>query len=173
MREEFTKSKKALELTAPVKLQEHHDASEFNSGERAIDDYIKYEALDAQRNRDAVVYVTCFEGTDKIAGFFTLSTGSVNRRALPNAKMRRNTPDPVPATLLGRMGVTKELQRQGVGTDLLSEALEGAIRAADQVASRVLIVHLLRDELADWYGKHGFILCPELERTMVMTLPKG
>lgn len=173
MREETTKSKKALELTAPVKLQEHHDASEFDSGEAAIDDYIKYQALDAQRDRSAVVYVTCFQGTDKIAGYFTLSTGSVNRHSLPNAKMRRNAPDPIPATLLGRMGVTKELQGQGVGADLLSEALERAVRAAEQVASRVLIVHLLRDELAGWYEKHGFRRCPELDRTMVMTLPKG
>lgn len=173
MREETTKSGKALELTKPTKLQEHHDASEFASGEPSIDKFIKEDALAAQRDRTAVCYVTCFRGTDKVAGYYTLSTGSVNRKAMPSAKMRRNTPDPVPGTLLGRMGITKEAQGQGYGGDLLADALERTIRAAELVASRVLIVNLLHEELADWYGKYGFRLCPEIPMTMVMTLPKS
>ena len=172
MREGTTHSETALELTAPTKLQEHHDTADFESGEPAIDDYIRHQALAAQRDRAAVVYVVCFKGTNKVAGYYTLSTGSVNRTSLPNAKMRRNAPDPVPGTLLGRIGVTREIQGQEVGTDLLSDALERTIRAAEHVGSRVLIVNLLHDGLASWYGKHGFRLCPELPKTMVMTLPK-
>ena len=79
-------------------------------------------------------------------------------------------PGVIPATILGRMGLTKEAQGGGFAKELFRDALARAIFAAKEVASKVLVVHPLNDELAEWYAKLGFVHAPKLS-PMTMILP--
>lgn len=171
MSEGFPKRETALELSAPVKLQDHHKLDEFDCGEDSINEYLRDRARSAQRSRSAVVYVACFKDTDVVAGYYTLSSGAVARSDLPTAKLRQNMPGVTPATILGRMGLTKEAQGSGFAKELFRDALRRAIYASNEVASKVLVVHPLNDELAMWYAKLGFIHAPKLSPvTMILPL---
>jgi GNAT superfamily N-acetyltransferase len=171
MRQEVVSKAEALELSAPVKLGPEHITDQFSSGESSIDDYLWNTALKAQAARHAVVWVVCFKGTNEVAGFYTLSSGGVDRQYGLTAKMRRNAPNPLPVTVLGRMGVTKKAQGQGVALDLLADVIERCVLGAESIGSTALIVHPLTEKLAEFYAKHGgFEPCADLS-PLTMMLP--
>jgi hypothetical protein len=161
-----------MALSAPEKLTEKHDTSEFGSGEPSIDEYLKKRALVAQLQKHAVVYVVCFHGTNKVAGYYTLSNGSCVRADIVPKKLQRNTPDIHPVTILGRMGITLAAQGQGYAVDLLQDALSRAIIASETVASTAVLVHPLTERLAQFYAKYaGFQRNPDLSPlTMMVSL---
>ncbi|MBJ9976723.1 hypothetical protein IAE35_10245 [Pseudomonas sp. S75] len=171
MREEAVGKAQTLELSAPCRLQERHDVSAFDCGEISINHYLWYRALDAQQARHAVVYVICFQGTNRVAGFYTLSNGSVARVHGASARIRRNAPNDLPVVVLGRMGVTTEISGRGVATDLVQDAVERTLLASQMVGSVALIVHPLTERLESFYGKAGFMSCPDLSpKTMMLPL---
>ncbi|MGE7993391.1 GNAT family N-acetyltransferase [Pseudomonas sp. NPDC089554] len=172
MREEAVGQAQALALSAPQKLDERHDLTRFDCGEASINGYLRDKALKAQQAKHAVVYVTCFHGTREVAGFYTLSNGSVARAHGATARLRRNAPNDLPVVVLGRMGVTLEAAGQGIATDLLQDALERALVASEMVGCVAMIVHPLTERLERFYAKTaGFISCPDLSpKTMMLSL---
>ncbi|WP_426781044.1 hypothetical protein [Pseudomonas syringae] len=165
-------SQNEMALSAPEKLTEQHDVSEFENEELSIEEYLKKRALIQQLQKLAIVYVVCFSGTKKVAGYYTLSSGSCVRANIVPKNLQRNTPDIHPVTILGRMGITRAAQGRGYGIDLLHDALSRAIIASENVASSAVVVHPLTERLAQFYTKHaGFQRCPELSpMTMILSL---
>ncbi|WP_256675917.1 hypothetical protein [Pseudomonas sp. Kh13] len=161
-----------VELSKPVKLNEAHDFSGFDCGERSINEYLHKRARKAQQEKLAVVYVTCFKGTRQVAGFYTLSSGSIARQSVLPRKLQRNTPSVHPVTILGRMGVTLVAQRYGFAEGLLQDAIFRVMASTELVASSAILVHPLNEALADFYAsKAGFVRCPDLSPlTMMLSL---
>lgn len=157
-----------MELTRPARLDETHDLSTFDCGEDSINEYLVKKALKAQRAKHASVFVTCIKGTQTVVGYYTLSSGQVLRSSVVPKKAQRNSPDMHPVTILGRMGVCKSAQGQGLSHDLLKDALERSIWASDAVASTALVVHPLNERLASFYEKAGFIRCDPLSPISMM-----
>jgi len=165
-------SQNEMALSAPEQLTEKHDVSEFESGQPLIDEYLKKRALVAQIQKLAIVYVVCFHGTNKVAGYYTLSNGSLPRAGIVPKKLQRNTPDIHPVTILGRMGITLAAQGQGYAVDLLHDAMMRAVIASEAVASSAVVVHPLTERLEQFYAKHaGFQRSPDLSpMTMMVSL---
>lgn len=166
------KQAQPLELTAPEKLNDLHDLSEFDCKEQSINDFLQRKARKAQADKHAVIYVSCLKGTNIVVAYYTLSSGSVAREFVVPKSHQRNSPAEHPITLLGRMGVSSTAQGQGFSLDLLKDAIERAIGAAQTVASSAIVVHPLNDRLAEFYAKHaGFVACPALSPvTMMLSL---
>lgn len=163
---------KALELSAPEKLNDSHDLSQFDCGEESINEFLVKKARRAQERKHSIAYVSCFAGTNTVAAYYTLSSGSVHRDHVSPKRLQRNSPDTHPVTILGRMGVTLAAQGQGYAVDLLQDAIARCIGASEVVASSAVIVHPLTERLADFYrDKAGFQPCPELSpMTMILSL---
>lgn len=163
---------RSVELSKPVKLSEIHDFTGFDCGERSINEYLHKQATKAQQEKLAVVYVTCFKGTCQVAGFYTLSSGSIARQSVLPRRLQRNTPTSHPATILGRMGVTLVAQGYGFAEGLLQDAIFRVMASMEVVASSAILVHSLDEALADFYArKAGFVRCPDLSPlTMMLSL---
>ena len=163
---------RSVELSKPVKLSEVHDFTGFDCGERSINEYLHKQARKAQQEKLAVVYVTCFKDTCQVAGFYTLSSGSIARQSVLPRRLQRNTPTSHPATLLGRMGVTLVAQGYGFAEGLLQDAIFRVMASTEVVASSAIMVHPLDEALADFYArKAGFVRCPDLSPlTMMLSL---
>jgi GNAT superfamily N-acetyltransferase len=158
-----------LGLRQPEKLNDQHDFSQFDCGETSINEYA-HRAGKAAKSRHAVIYVTCEIGTLNVKGFYTLSSGSVQRDLAPK-NLQRNAMNEFPVTILGRLGVDKAYQGSGVGLDLLQDALTRAINASQIVGSRAVLVHALDPRLAAFYTKHaGFKPSPVSPLTLFMAL---
>ena len=164
-----SRTSKALELTAPEKLNDQHILDQFDSGERSINNYLHKQARKAQADKQAVVYVCRRKGTQIVMAYHTLSSGSVARANVVPKSHQRNSPNVHPVTLLGRMGITLEAQGQGFAIDLLQDAIERAITASESIGSSAIIVNPLNERLANFYIKYaGFIPCPGLTPITLM-----
>jgi GNAT superfamily N-acetyltransferase len=157
-------------LEGPRPLFPGDDTSSFRSGEPQIDDWLATRALRAEAARTARTYVVTDRGTGAIAGYYCLSAYSVARGDIGGGRMRRNAPDPVPAILLGRLGVDRSYQGHRLGAALLKDALLRTVGVADIVGARALLVHAISDTVATFYGHYGFQPLPSNTRTPFLPL---
>jgi predicted N-acetyltransferase YhbS len=129
--------------------------SDFDCGDPDRNDWFTKRAVRSTQSDDARTYVArTREG--EVIGFFALAVGSVMQAALPG-KFRRNAPDPVSCVLLAQLGVSLAWQKQGVGRELILEAMEQILRIAEIAGCRLFLVHHASPKLADWYKRFGFL----------------
>ena len=95
-----------------------------------------------------------------VAGFFTLSAGSVNCADLPEMLSRKLPRYPVPVALLGRLAVALSFQGQGLGSILLEDACRKVVQASQVLAVVGLIVDAKDAEAASFYRHFGFVPLP-------------
>lgn len=133
--------------TPPEPLTPTHDCREFDCGEPALNDWLRLRAL-ANESRFSRTYVTCMEG--RVVGFYCLSAGAVDRAVVPG-RLRRNAPDRVPVTILGRLAVARGHAGQGIGADLLSDALARVAMASRSIGIAALLVHAKDDRSKAFY----------------------
>jgi GNAT superfamily N-acetyltransferase len=144
-------------FTAPEKLSIQHDFSEFDCGYKPITNFARNKALKSQTDGNCSVYVLCETGSNIVRAFFTLSSAVLIRKELPESTFK-NSYKNIPATLLGQLAVDHRYQGQGLGLDLLRDAISIAIVSAKDIASRALLVDAI-PEAAEFYKKHGFAPC--------------
>lgn len=141
-------------------LGDQHNRAAFSCGVEALDQYFQGDPIrqDVSR-RLAAAFVMTSDGTT-VAGFYTLSSLSITSIDLPE-KLAKRLPSrlPIPATLLGRMGVHLDFRGKGLGTDLLMDALHRALLATQAVASWAVVVDA-KQGARDFYLKHEFIPFP-------------
>lgn len=118
--------------------------------------------------RTSRTYVAC--NGNRVAAFFCISAGSVERSAVPG-KVRRNAPDVVPVSLIGRLAVCKNYRGQGLGADMLADALRRIAVASQSIGIGAVLVHAKDDAAKAFYLKHAeFIEYPEDSRTLFLPI---
>ena len=136
--------------TRPRAIRPDDDTSQFSSGDYVKDQWLRSMAVANHYGGGSNVYVSLRDGL--VAGFYTLSTASVQRAdATPRAA--RSMPDPVPAILLGRLAVDMKDSGRGLGTQLLRDAIVRSLKAAEIVGIRVLLVHAATETARDFYAR--------------------
>ena len=140
-------------------LATHHARSHFACGQPALDRYLRERARqDVARHSAAVFVAVPFNEPHIIAGYYTLSSLTVDASALPVAAARKLPRYPqLPATLLGRLAVTQHHQGCGLGEYLLIDALRRSLDATTSVGSVAVVVDPLDDRARTFYEKYQFI----------------
>ena len=155
------------QLSAPIPLDADHDQSTFDCGDAALNDWLRHRGLKNQ-NRFSRTYVVC-AGT-RVAGYYCIAAGSVERAAAPG-KMRRNAPDVVPVSVIGRLAVDRDFAGQGLGADLLSDALRRIRLAAQSIAIAAVLVQAKDEAARGFYLSCAeFIEFPEDSRTLFLPI---
>lgn len=140
---------------APRRLQEGDDLSTFSCGIELIDDWAHTRATAAGRNGTAVTYVsTVTDGM--IAGLYTLSAYAVERASVQGGWLRHNTPERIPAILIGMLAVSHPCQGNGLGWQLLRDAIIRAQGISHRLGARALIVDPHDDSARAFYEHFGF-----------------
>jgi GNAT superfamily N-acetyltransferase len=153
------------DFARPRPITVDDDWSAFRCGEPTLDDWIQLRALKNERVGASRTFVTIERGAGVIAGYYCLSASSLTHEAATSA-LRRNTPDPIPVILIGRLAVDKKFAGTGLGASLLQDAMSKEIEAARTIGARAFIVHALNDSAESFYRKFGFTLVPESARVM-------
>ncbi len=134
-------------LCAPAPLTAEHDFSHFDCGAPALNDWLRHRAL-KNESRFSRTYVVCAD--QRVVGYYCLSAGSVERAAAPG-KLRRNAPDAIPVSIIGRLAVSREHAGKGLGADLLSDALRRIAVAAQSLGIAAVLVHAKDDAAKRFY----------------------
>jgi len=137
------------------------DTASFQCGSKPLDDYIRrYASQDVRKNVSRVFIATPENDLKKLAGFFTLSAGSVSCSSLP-VSISKKLPDyPVPVALIGRLAVDNESQGQGLGSILLADACKKVSQASAVLAVVGIIVDAKDEKAISFYQYFGFISLP-------------
>ena len=138
-------------------LQGSHDRSQFDCGSETLDRYIRRQASRDARRNVSRVFVALPEESGEIAGFYTLSAGSIERNALPDKQAKRLPRYPVPVALLGRLAVDRRWSGQGLGSALLADALQRVVRASAALAVYAVVVDAKDEQARAFYEHFGFI----------------
>lgn len=90
-----------------------HDRSGFESGAEPLDRYFRLQAGQDARKKVAAPFVLILPD-QSLAGYYTLSSSTVQLPELPEAIVRRLPRYPlIPAMLLGRLAVDRRHQGKG------------------------------------------------------------
>lgn len=157
-------------ISAPVLLTADVDVALFSSGHLALDDWLLRRALANQDTGASRTYVIA-EGK-RVVGYYALATGNVAASEAPG-KIRRNMPDPVPVMILGRLAIDEALQGQGLGSDLLRDAVLRTLQAAEIAGIRALLVHAIDEKAGRLYERAGFISSPIRSLTYFLLLQRS
>ncbi|MEF3365897.1 GNAT family N-acetyltransferase [Methylocystis sp. 9N] len=154
-------------LSAPVPLTADHDLSAFDCGEPALNDWLRHRAL-RNESRFSRTYVVC-EGS-RVVAYFCISAGAVERAAAPG-KIRRNAPDAIPVSVIGRLAVSGDYAGKGLGADMLSDALRRIAVASQSIGIGAVLVHAKDDAAKRFYMKCAeFIEYPADSRTLFLPI---
>ncbi len=159
--------RKPCRYSAPQPLTAAHDLSGFDCGEPVLNDWLRQRAL-KNESRFSRTYVVC-EGA-QVVGYFCISAGAVQREAAPG-KVRRNAPDTIPVSVIGRLAVSRDHAGQGLGADLLADALRRIALAAQSIGIGAVLVHAKDDAAKRFYLRCAeFIEYPADSRTLFLPI---
>ncbi len=142
-------------MRAPESLTPEHNTAEFCCSDPGLNEWLKKKALKNHRTGISRVYVICAENTNRVIGYYCLSSGSVQRNTAPGP-YRRNAPESLPVVVLGRLAVDQAYAGKGLGVALLRDSIYRTQNIAIQAGVRALIVHALNDEVKNFYIKFSF-----------------
>ncbi|EIC1587299.1 GNAT family N-acetyltransferase [Escherichia coli] len=151
------------------RLTAEHDISDFYSGEEMLDTWLRTRALKNDSTGATRTFVLCAEGTRRVIGYYSLSTGSIQREDVTGA-FRRNMPEPIPVIIIARLAVDLVHQHQRFGGKLLREAVLRVLLVSKTVGVRGVIVHALTDDAKAFYKRFGFIESPTQSHTLMLSL---
>lgn len=160
-------SRPHAEYSAPVPLTADHELAGFDCGEPALNDWLRHRAL-KNESRFARTYVVC-EG-NRVVAYFCISAGAVERSTAPG-KVRRNAPDVIPVSVIGRLAVDRDHAGKGLGANILSDALRRIAVASQSLGIGAVLVHAKDDTARRFYQRCAeFIEYPKDSRTLFLPI---
>lgn len=152
-------------------LDNAHDRKSFRCGEPSLDEYLhRYAGRDIRRRINRVFVAVPADEPHQIAAFYSLSAGSLDAKAMPDADRRRLPRYPLAVALVGRLAVATSQQGQGIGAIVLADALSRVAAASVAMAVYAVVVDALDERVADFYRKFGFIALPSRRNTLFLLL---
>lgn len=147
-----------------------HHVADFASGREPLDRWLmRYAGQGERRDATRTFVTTGKDGT--VRGYYTLLVGQVEHEDATEAVRKGLSRHfPIPVAILARLAVDLRSQGRGLGARLLDDALKRVCRAAQEVAVRAVVVHLIDDEAAGFYTRFGFRGLSATPRTMMVTL---
>jgi predicted N-acetyltransferase YhbS len=136
------------------RLTSAHDLSTFDCGIDSLNIWLVQHSQRAQTADAARVFVWSRPGSARVVAYFALAPTVVNAsevsRSLAGGYRQ------IPAFLLARLALDRQLHERGLGGQLLRDALERIVVASQSVAGRLVVVDAIDDHAAAFYQHLGF-----------------
>ena len=138
----------------PQLILPQHDCASFACGNSELDNWLRQRAQKNQLSGASRTYVVG-DADQRVAAYYCLSTGAIETQEAPGS-IRRNMPNPIPVTLLGRLAIDGEYQGKGLGRALLKDAIGKTQKVAEIVGVRALLVNAIDESAVQFYLHTGF-----------------
>jgi ribosomal protein S18 acetylase RimI-like enzyme len=136
-------------------LSKAHQREAFSCGNERIDRYFRETVTQDIKRRYATCFVARDLETDRIAGFYTLSSSNVPLMAVPEPLASRLPRYPtVPAVLIGWLGRDQSYAGLGLGEALLFDAIRTVAEAP--IGAHAIFADAIDEKAAAFYAAFGF-----------------
>jgi len=135
-----------------------HDRGGFDCGVDGLNSFLHTQARKEMDRRSAITYVLISKASPRdILGYYSLSAATVLLDVVPaEVAARLGRQQSVPTTLMGRLAVSVKRQGQGLGAQLLWDALKRSEARSRDIGSVAVIVDAKDGNAARFYEKFGF-----------------
>lgn len=140
------------------KLRRDHAIDAFDCGESSLNRFLQRHALQGQQAGASQTYLAMNGAV--VEGFHSLTVGQLEYAEAPERLTKGQARHPIPVMVLARLAVSLEQQGQGLGTDLLRDAMLRTLAVADIAGIRALTVHAKTDAARAFYEKFDFSRLP-------------
>lgn len=157
-----------MSLRGPEPLGPQHRLEGFDCGKPTLDHWLLRHARQAQGSGSARTFVVSED--DRVAGYFSLTVGQIDRLDAPERIGKGMGQYPVPVVILARLAVNLQDQGRGIGVGLLQDAIRRTLLIADHAGIRAMLAHPIDEHAARFYARFGFIASPLREQQVLMLL---
>ncbi len=134
-----------------------HERTSFVCGVPELDHYLQHQARQDAKRKVAAPFVMI--GTSgEIVGYYTLSAYGIRPAELPAEIAKKLPKYPLlPATLLGRLAISRAHQGQNFGQWLLMDALYRSWKNTAEVASIGVVAEAQDEKARSFYLRYEFM----------------
>lgn len=148
-------------MTVPeCRIREPHEddtgLGSFSCGNAALDTWLSDTAARAHKSGSTRVRLLWDLHSSGLVGYYAVCPTEVRRDELPLSSKVRGGASIVPGFMLAKLAIATAVQGQGLGRDLLVDALEHICDAAELAGGRIIVVDPIDEPAAAFYEKYGF-----------------
>ncbi len=161
-------------MTAPYRIERlaKQNRKTFDCGVDRLNRYLKQQASQDERRNVAACYLLIEQATDRVAGFYTLSAGSVLLADLPPEKAKKLPRYPtVPVGRIGRLAVDEDFKGQKLGGVLLVDAISRSSNS--ELGIYAMVVDAKDEDAVRFYEHHGFIAFGSAPQVLFLPLSEA
>ena len=148
-------------------LEKKHRRTDFSCGNDQIDTYFREVMSQDVKRKYATCLVAREIATDRVAGFYTLSSSNVPLNEVPEPLAKKLPRYPsVPAVLIGWLGRHSDYAGQGLGEALLFDAIKTV--ATSPIGAHAIFADAIGNKAASFYAAFGFTHLIERPRTLYL-----
>ena len=148
-------------------LKQEHDRGRFDCGEAALDEYLRRYARQNQDSGIARTFVALGAAEPKrVIGYYSVAVGAIDRANLPAQAAKRFPGFPIPVARIGRLAVDRAVQGQGLGEDLMMDALRRTLRVAAEVGIVAVLIDAKHERARRFYARYEFEALPDQPLTL-------
>lgn len=147
-----------------------HERSQFRCGQPMLDRFIRELVTQFEKRQLGRTFVLVRPESSHVMGYYTLAASSLAFEALPKSLIKHLPKHPIPTVLLARLAVDQSLQGQGLGTDLLMNALERTASLSKSVGIHFVEVDAIDEKARQFYERFGFIPLVDQPLHLVMAM---
>lgn len=140
------------EFTPPHRLKRTDLRTGFSSGAIDLDEWLVKYAWQNQAANNAVTYV--ITERRRVVGYYAITMAAVSRLAAPEP-LQKGRPSQIPCILLARLAVDEQYGGQGLGWELLRDALLRSVRLSESIGAAAILVHCRDDQARAFYLHNG------------------
>lgn len=153
-----------------VPIDKKHNRQEFDCGIKELNQYLsRYARQNHVKGINKAMVATKPDAPSTIDGYYTISSSTISFNSLPETG-RKGLPNyPIPCALIGRLAVDISCQGEGLGKELLVNALLRIVRASSEIGIYAVRVDAINGIAKQFYLKYEFI--PFKDKPLSLFLP--
>lgn len=152
-------------------ISKTHDRASFDCGQADLNIFLTRYARQAHQSGSAKTYCA-IESTDtrRILGFYTISPAQVALHHVP-VSVRSTSGDhyALSGFRLGRLAVDLAFQGQGLGGELLVQAIRRCMHVSEEVGGTALLIDAKDEAAANWYRLFGAVALEDQPHSLVIS----